>query len=234
MRSQSDQAQTNQRTTESQRLPDVPTTWPGAFGLYKYSQQAVKRNASTLLTLILSVIALSIINALLNHLIHSTLVNLLVTLIIDILTFIITIALYFAYISSTRGKEVPVSDALHKATPLLVIKYIAMSIVSSVILLLSLVLFVIPFFFVVPRLNLAAYFLIDKNLGPLEAISASWRATKGHALKVWAVGLATVAMVLLCITIIGIPFSLYFLFMYGAAQAILYDFINQNPHQVNQ
>jgi uncharacterized membrane protein len=98
---------------------------------------------------------------------------------------------------------------------------IALSIVASAVL------FIIPVFFVLPRLALAYYFLIDKHMGVIEAYKASWHATKGNAGKVWGIIGATILMALLMITIIGIPFSIYFLIMYSAVFAVLYEFLGK-------
>lgn len=86
----------------------------------------------------------------------------------------------------------------------------------------SAALFIIPVFFIAPRLVLAQYFIVDKNMGPVESIRASWNATKGNVGKVYGIFGATLVMSLLMLTIIGIPFALYFLLMYSAAYPLLY------------
>jgi membrane-anchored glycerophosphoryl diester phosphodiesterase (GDPDase) len=108
---------------------------------------------------------------------------------------------------------------------MVVLKYIANAVIITLLLAIAFVLLVVPFFFVLPRLVLAPYFLVDQKLGPIVATRRSWQATKGHAGKIWGIIGASLAMALLAVTIIGIPFAIYFLFMYGAASALAYDFV---------
>jgi hypothetical protein len=106
---------------------------------------------------------------------------------------------------------------------------IGLTILITLSLIVSFLLLVIPFFFVLPRLTLAEYFLVDKNMGVIEAYKASWNATKGHSLKVWGIYGAGILMALLCVTVIGIPVAFYLLIMYSAAFAVLYEFLNRSP-----
>ena len=206
----------------------VPITWPGAFGLYKYSKQAVKLNWVTVLSLILLVLLLSVVGSVITSGVQSLAFHIVITLAIELISVVITMASYFVYLAGMRGQKMSVNEALSKCSPLLTVKYIALMIVSAFIITGSLLLFIVPFFFILPRLFLAPYFLLDKNMGPVEALSASWHATEGHALKIWSVILATIAMALLFFTIVGVPFAAYFLFMYGASMAIVYGFATQS------
>jgi hypothetical protein len=124
-----------------------------------------------------------------------------------------------------RGRRLEASQALKACQPMVVLKYIANAILMTLLLGVAFVLLVVPFFFVLPRLLLAPYFLIDQKLGPIVALQRSWEATKGHAGKIWGIIGASLAMALLAVTIIGIPFAIYFLFMYGAASALAYEFV---------
>ena len=63
------------------------------------------------------------------------------------------------------------------------LSYLVQSVVVSILLVLSFIAFIVPFFFVMPRLMMAPYFLFDNR--PIESIKASWAATKGHVGKVW-------------------------------------------------
>ena len=65
------------------------------------------------------------------------------------------------------------------------------------------------------------YFLIDQNLGAVDAVKASWNNTKGHAGKVWGITLLSIGMAILIIVLIGV----YFLLMYSAAMALLYTYV---------
>lgn len=197
----------------------LPETWPGAWGLYKYSKQAVKRNWAVLLVLTLSSYAVSV---LCQIFLKKHLGNL-ISFLID---FPLSIALVTAYLGSVRGQKVSFGQSLKAGFDLMLcLKYLANTLFLGVVMFATLLLFVVPFFIVVPRLLLAPYFLIDKKMGPLKAISASWEATKGHAGKVWGIiGVSVVFALLILALLVG----LYFIFMYSAALVLLYEYLGRN------
>lgn len=203
-------------------LPGVPETWPGAFGAYKYSKQAVKPNVGTLIVLWLVSV---VIGFLLGLELKS--IGQLVSYVIDSLA---TAAFTLTYIAGVRGQRFSLGQALSGAMPFW-LKMIGLNILVTLSYVISALLLLVPFFFVVPRLALANYFLVDKKMGVMEAYKASWAATKGNVGKIYGIIGATILMALLMLTIIGIPFSIYFLVMYSAASAILYEFINQKAGQ---
>jgi hypothetical protein len=128
------------------------------------------------------------------------------------------------YLAGVRGEKISLGDIINNSFQYW-LKMIGLAIVVAVTLFVSILLLVIPFFFVLPRLVLAHYFLVDKNMDIMEAYKASWNATKGSAGKAWGIIGATFLMALLSITIIGIPFSIYFLIMYSGAFAVLYSYL---------
>ncbi|MFH1186580.1 MAG: hypothetical protein V1697_00200 [Candidatus Levyibacteriota bacterium] len=84
---------------------------------------------------------------------------------------LIRIAIKFA------DHEKPVfSDLFY--TPSL-INYILTSVMSSVIVLIGLVLFIVPGIIFALKIQFSSYLVVDKGLGPVEAIQKSWRMTKG-------------------------------------------------------
>lgn len=213
---------------QASTLPSVPSgTWPGAFGLYKYSKAAIGFNVWTIVGLILlQIVAGAIINTLfgtdnVNKPEPQPVANFL-SWIVGAIFGIATIAAVFAGIARQKFS---LGNAFGAVSLGLFGKYLLLSLVQGAILILSLVLFIVPFFFVAPRLALATYFLVDKNAGPLEALSLSWNATKGNVGKVYGVVGAFIAFGLLCLTIIGIPFAVYFMVAYGAAIALLYRYV---------
>ncbi len=197
--------------------PAAPTSWPGAFGVYKHSKQAVTVNIGLLIVFWLIFIAISIVLDMALKPYGSIL-----AIILEGLMLAATVLLL---IEGVRGHHVSFGNILGKAVGLW-LKMIGLYILVGLTTVLSILLLIIPFFFVYPRLVLAFYFLADKNMGVIEAYKASWNNTKGHIGKVWGIIGASIAMALLSITIIGIPFSIYFLIMYSAAFAVLYEFIN--------
>jgi hypothetical protein len=213
--------QAQYQSTPDNTLEAVPATWPGGFGIYKYSKQAVMRNLGTIILLIALTIVFS---GVLSIFIHNKPADNLVSWIVGAFA---SGATAYTYLASLRGNKVEVSEAMSKGWHYL-INMLLLNLLIGLALIGSLLLFIIPFFFVFPRLLLTEYFLVDKNLDPVEAFKASWQATKGQMGKVLGVVGVGFLMVLLMVTIIGIPLALYFLVMYSAAFAVLYEWINKS------
>jgi len=201
-------------------LPNVPDQWPGAWGIYKYSRQAVRLNWQPLLLI-------AIIYGILGS-VPSNLMGQPGHVVGFIISTPVAIALIVACLASIRGHKITLGEAMVAGfKPMTILNYILNYIILVIVTAASLVAFIVPFFFIFPRIVLAPYFLIDKGMGPLDAIGASFKATKGNIGKVWGIFGATIAMILLILTLIGIPFALYFLFMYTAAFVLLYEFITR-------
>lgn len=205
-------------TKSSAALPGVPSSWPGAFGAYKHSKQAVLKN---IWTLVIIWVLVAVVSGVLQMALSTP--GRLIAYLVDALG---TAAFTLTFIAGVRGQELSIGDALTKGVNVW-LKIIGLNILVGLSLIVSLLLLIVPFFFVLPRLSLANYFLVDQNLGVMDAYKASWAATDGNAGKVWGIIGANIAMALLAITIIGIPFAIYFLIMYSAATAVLYEFLNK-------
>ena len=128
------------------------------------------------------------------------------------------------YLAGVNNKKISVSESLKSISKYIVNYFIATFIVGLAAVA-SILLFLIPAFFVIPRLLFAPYLVIDKNMGGVDAVQASWNMSKGHIGKVYGIIGLTLAITLLSITIIGIPFAIYFTVMYSAAFAVLYNFV---------
>ncbi|HET7059971.1 MAG TPA: hypothetical protein VFH99_01480 [Candidatus Saccharimonadales bacterium] len=228
-----DQTPPNTNLTDGVALSEpvvlsLPPQWPGAFKAYKYSKQAVKLNANAIVGwIIISVLVSGAISTLGRSYNSGAPTRGLFEVISYIIAPLFSAIITKALIASVRRQPVSVGQAFSQGWPYW-LNTIVLSILVGVTLLVSLLLLIIPFFFVWPRLSLATYFLVDKNLGPLEAYKASWEATKGYAGFIYGILGAEVAMGLLAITIIGIPFAIYFLIMYSASHALLYEVITSS------
>lgn len=204
---------------------DLPATWPGAFGVYQYSRDAIRRNIWLLVTLIIINFVISAILGLLRLGFAGTLLSIVAGTYFGVVITRIMIA-------GVRGHSEDRDVAFTSDLPLISLKMIGLNLLVALTGLVSLLLFIIPFFIVMPRLTLASYFLIDKNMGVVEAFKASWNATSGNASKVWGIIGASFVLFLPILTIIGIPFAIYFLVMYSAAYAVLYEFLLHHPAPV--
>lgn len=68
----------------------------------------------------------------------------------------------------------------------------------------SFVFFIVPGIYVLCRLIFVAFLVLDEDMGPIEAVEASWRLTKGHVLKVIGIGLVNIPFALL----LGLPLAM--------------------------
>lgn len=204
-------------------LPAVPETWPGAFGIYKYSKAAVRINLWDIIGLFILSLAVSIALEAILKTTGQFLANL--------LGIYFTLASTMLLLASARRERLRLVDALKKSLNVVMyLKFLVVMLLSGLAIGFGFLLLIIPGIIILPRLILVPYFFVDQNLGISDSINKSWAITKGHSGKLWGVIGAGFAMALLMITIIGIPFSIYFLLMYSAAYAVTYYFIIQHSN----
>ena len=216
----SSQPSTSAPQTEASQEETVPMTWPGAFGLYHFSRNAVRVNVWTLVALILiNVVTSGIITSALQQL---SLSRDAAQMLASLFGAWISLAIVVTVLAGIRQQKISVGESLRQAGSFY-INGVLLSVATFIIITASLLLFVVPFFFVMPRLSLATYFLVDKKLGVVDALKASWETTRGNVGKVWAVIGVTILFALLIFVLVGI----YFLIMYLASTAILYIFLTQ-------
>ena len=196
-------------------LTNVPTTWTGAFDIYKYSKQAVLFNTQTMLTLFVLSILLGIPGAL-----QGDAANIL-DFFTSIATVFVSMAIVVASFAGLRSQKMTFNEALAASFSLRTLKFVVSTILVTVLALASLVLLIVPFFFVLPRLVLAPYLVVDKDVSPVESIRQSWAMSKGHSGKVWGIIGVTILFGILSIILVG----LYFLFIYQAAFVVLYAYV---------
>lgn len=194
---------------------NVPDSWPGAFGLMKYSKAVVKINFWTLVAFWLLA---AVIGGILDH---GGFVGRLVSVLVGAFS---SAGYAIAFLAGVRGQHVDFPDGAKKALPL-TLKLLVLEILVAFTSIISFLLLVIPFFFVAPRLALSTYFLVDKDMGILEAYKASWHATKGSVGKVWSIWLVTLLFAILILVLVGI----YLVIVYSAATVVLYEFLLRHP-----
>ncbi len=69
-----------------------------------------------------------------------------------------------------------------------IVRYIVALIIQGIIVLAGFILLIIPGVILAVRLQYVTYLIIDKNLGPIEAIKKSWNITRGHAWNLFFFG----------------------------------------------
>jgi hypothetical protein len=190
------------------------SAWPGAFGIFKRAKAATLVNGWTLFGLDVLAVIVSVLQQKGDKNNNGTWV---VAFVASLLSVFVQLVLTAAYLASARGEKISFGDSLKAGVKHYINGFIA-SIVVVVLLAISLLALVVPFFFVLPRLTLVFYFLVDQNLGPIEAIKASWDQTKGYSTKVWGVIAVSFLFAVLGLVLVGI----YLSFVYQTAFALLY------------
>lgn len=203
------------------------TPWSGAFAAYKPSKEAVMVNISVILVVgILAIVSQILISSIIKN-------EAIVQILSNIVSFILAPAYYIALLQGIAKKKVELQPTLQKGLNYFV-QYLILNVLTGVILAASFIAFIVPFFFVLPRVILAPYYLIDQDMDAIAALKASWDQTKGHSAKVWGIIGASIVMALPIFTIVGIPVAIYLLLMYSAASGLLYKHITSNKSTVQE
>ena len=184
------------------------TTWPGAFGAFKPSRKIVMLNLAPLLLFF-------VISLLINFFAPNNIAGELVSFAVSCVLSVAIISILF---EAQKGVKLSVSESINRAFSLLALKYAALTICMVVIIIGSALLLIIPALFVIPRIVLAPYVLVDTNGGVFDSIKKSWELTKGHAGKSWGIIGVSVLFAILCLVLIG----LYLLLMYTAVFMLFY------------
>jgi uncharacterized membrane protein len=80
------------------------------------------------------------------------------------------------------------------------------SLLVGAIIFIGFILLIIPGIIFACKLAFTPYLVVERNMDVIEAIKASWNMTRGHAWKVFFIGLLAIpiAIVGLCLLLIGI------------------------------
>lgn len=203
-----------------------PTTWPGAFGIYSKSREAVMLNINALIICIAISIGASIVFEMFFGANNSSLPSLLSYLV----GLIITPVTAVLYINGIKGQKISPKDSFDFISNNLM-NIVLTQIVVAALSALSFMFFIIPYFFVGPKLSLAMYYAVNQKMEVGDALKASWNNTTGHVGKIYGIIGVYLLIALLVITIIGIPFAIYLGFMYSASIAVLYSYIDDQKFQ---
>lgn len=95
-----------------------------------------------------------------------------------------------------------------------IVKYFVGTLLQEIIVIVGFILLIIPGVIFATRLQYTSYLIVDKDLGPLEAIKKSWAITKGNTWNLFFFGILLVLINLLgliCLIVglfITVPLSL--------------------------
>ena len=222
-------------------VPSPVETWPGAFGLIKPARQAFMFNMGTIVALWVISTAISFISTFFQASSQTTVLgtttyvrtatptSMLLSVVGFIITMLVAAGMIYTYIASVRGKKVAINEALstglHFAWKSFLLNIlVGFTIAGGVILL------VVPGIIFAVRLSLAQYFLVDKNMGVMEAYKASWNATKGQSGKIWGIiGVTFLFALLFIIPILGWIAGFVLIVLYSSASAFAYEYIQLHP-----
>jgi len=107
--------------------------------------------------------------------------NILFVLLLSLVTVVFvsvsTLGIIKMNIAFKRGQDFTFDDFLSVGNCLL--NYVGAIILSAIVVGTGLLFFIIPGIIFAIRLSVTDYFIVDRKMGPLQAMSASWTATRG-------------------------------------------------------
>lgn len=177
---------------------------PDAFSLFKPSWQAFKFNLDAFVLQFLFPVGLLLLAGLLANIASrsdSVLVNVLAIitgLAVVVTGLIILASIVVTELKSAAGHRLTFEKAVREGLRY-VWRMIGLFLLSGLIICVGFLLFIVPGIFALQRLLLAPYFLVDQNIGVIEAMKRSFRASKKYSNAIWGM-----VGVLVAINLIGI------------------------------
>ncbi len=211
-----------------------PDKWPGAFKSFMIVKPYIKPQIWNFvsvigLSLIILILLEIVFNIVFKHTSTTTLLDDLSSISISAFIYAVIITMYFACL---RGDKFTLQTAINYGLQRL-LKMIGLIFVMYVIILASIILLIVPFFFVAPRVLLAPYYLILNDCTVGEALAASWHSTKGKLGNVYGVIGIQLLVALAFITIIGIPFAIYWGIINSGSFALLALYLSQAKDKID-
>lgn len=216
--------------------------YPGAFGLFKPSSQAIRLELANFAILWGILIAISIVLGLLTGNYQTTMTSdsldwsysstkLIGQLVNFVVNLLIGPMIAFMLLQAVRGVKESVGSAFSYALKNLLRFFVANLLVVLAVIA-GLILLIIPGLYIGLRLSLTSYVLVDRpELSGMDAVKESWKLTRGNVGKVLGIYGAYLVMLLPIITIIGILVTVVLVILYSAAIPLLYVWIAKNSSQ---
>lgn len=96
----------------------------------------------------------------------------------------------FIYLKGVRGDQVQIQSVFDGFRNY--VNIILASLLVFGLVIIGLIVFIVPGIYVACRLAFVSYLVMDEGLDPVAAVEASWRLTKGHAFKIFLLGLTCI------------------------------------------
>lgn len=144
-----------------------------------------------------------------------------------ILNFLVSLGMIKVVLNVVDKKKTAIAD-LFNGYPLL-LNYIAGSIIYGLIVVGGFILFIIPGIYFAIKYHFYSYYIVDKKMGPIEAIKASGKITKGIKLHLILFGIVLALLNLLGALLFGIG-----LLITIPITAIAYAYVYRNLSKSSQ
>ena len=152
-----------------------------------YGFKLAKENLFFFIVLFIIIIFISIMMSVLSGLVaHILVLGFVLWLVQTVVNLIIGIGLIHIYLQFLNNKKPRHKDLFYYKP---IVNYFLTSIVVGIIVVIGLILLIVPGIFFALRLQYASYLIVDKNLGPIEAIKKSWKITHGNAWNLFFFGI---------------------------------------------
>jgi uncharacterized membrane protein len=152
-----------------------------------YGFKLAKQNLFFFVMLFVIVILVSAITSILTGLsAHEPAFAFVLGILRIIINLVISIGLIHIVLKFLDNKKPEYKDMLYYKP---IVNYFLAAILNGLIIVGGLILLIIPGIFFALRLQYTSYLVVDKNLGPLEAIKKSWAITRGNVWNLFFFGL---------------------------------------------
>ncbi len=200
------------------------SNYPGAFGLFKPSSQAIRLAFVPLLLIYVILFAIGIVIGLFSGN-NKDLADSLGS-ILNIVSQVITIPMFsFIILYAVRGTRKELRESFDYATQN-ILRFFVANLLSALAVIGGLILLIIPGILIAMKFSMTNYILVDNpKMSGTEALSRSWDMTRGHMGKIFGIIGVSILMLLPVITIVGIIATIILLVLYAAAMPVLYNYL---------
>jgi uncharacterized membrane protein len=110
---------------------------------------------------------------------------------------VITYATDLIFLHTVRNQKVDFTNLLIGFKKKNYLNIVLANLLGSVLIILAFITLIIPGIIVGCRLSLISYLVMDKGLGPVEAIETSWKMTRGHFWTIFGLAIVSIFILLL-------------------------------------
>ncbi|MDF7824012.1 DUF975 family protein [Pontiellaceae bacterium B12227] len=107
---------------------------------------------------------------------------------------------------------------------------VAANLLRLILVALGFLLLIVPGIIIACRLSFVDYLIIDRNMGPLEALRESWDMTHGHGWTIFRMGLAAILIIIVGLMALVVGVFVAILWLY-AASAVFYLTVSRQLDQ---